>query len=225
MDGALTVKKANDMARQNEAIKTEQTFLRSNLATGGSSNVDVVQGQWQGARKPNKHSQRKMKTWSKVQNSQHVAPRKCDCCGKSPDHLKAMCPARDASCFKCKKVGYFSKMCRSAQTVDTVIKNAHSDVAFLGEMDQGDHPWLAKVHLEAVETGTLTEIKFKLDTGTGVTVISEEDYKNVGRPKLCESTKTLLGANQTVLKPSGKCCGRLSRGDAMLEEDIYVLGS
>ena len=102
-----------------------------------------------------------------------------------------MCPARDAACFKCKKVGHFSAMCRSAETVDTVIKNAHSDVAFLGEMDQGDQPWLAKADLEAVETRTLAEIKFKLDTGAGVTVISEEDYKNVGRPKLCESTKTL----------------------------------
>ena len=56
-------------------------------------------------------------------------------------------------------------------------------------------------------------------------VISEEDYTNAGRPILYESTKTLLGANQTVLKPSSKFCDRLSRGDAMLEEDIYVLGS
>ena len=127
-----------------------------------------------------------MKTWTKVQNSKQVASRKCDRCEKSPDHPKAMCPARDAACSKCKKVGHFSAMCRSARTVDTVVKNAQSDVAFLGEMDQGDQPWLTKVDLEAVETRTLTEVKFKLDTGADVTVISEEDYKNVGRPKLCE---------------------------------------
>ena len=122
-------------------------------------------------------------------------------------------------------MGHFSAICRSAKTVDTVVKNGHSDVAFIGEMAQSDQPWLAKVDLEAVETRTLTDIKFKLDTRADVTVISEEDYKTVGRPKLCESTTTLLGANQTVLKPSGKCCGRLSQGDAMLEEDIYLLGS
>ncbi|KAK2160069.1 hypothetical protein LSH36_141g10087 [Paralvinella palmiformis] len=34
----------------------------------------------------------------------------------------------------------------SVKTVDTVIKNSHSNV--LGEMDQGDKPWLAKVELE-----------------------------------------------------------------------------
>ena len=53
-------------------------------------------------------------------------------------------------------------------------------------MDQGDQPWLAKVvELEAVEKRTLTEVKFKLDTGADERVISEDDYKNVGRPKIC----------------------------------------
>ena len=54
VDGALTVKEIIDMARQNEAVKDkkEQTVLRSNLATGGSSNVDAMQGQGLGARKP-----------------------------------------------------------------------------------------------------------------------------------------------------------------------------
>ena len=49
MDCALTVKKPTDIARQNEAVKKEQSFLRSNLATEGSSNVNVMQGQ--GAKK------------------------------------------------------------------------------------------------------------------------------------------------------------------------------
>ena len=43
-------------------------------------------------------------------------------------------------------------MCLSANAVDTFIKNALYDVVFLGEIDQGDQPWLAKVDLEAVET-------------------------------------------------------------------------
>ena len=76
-------------------------------------------------------------------------------------------------------------MCRSAKTVDTVEKNAHSGVAFLGEIDQGDQPWLAKVEFEAVETSTLTKVKFKLDTGADVTVTSEEDYKK------CRKTETV----------------------------------
>ena len=114
---------------------------------------------------------------------------------------------------------------RSAKTVDKVVKNAHSDVAFLGEMDQSEQPLLAKVDFEAVETRTSTEVKFQLDTSADVTVISEKDCKNVERPKLCESTQTLFGASQTVLKPSGNFFGRLSRGDAMLEEESMSLGN
>ena len=53
MDGALTVKKNGSKKRGRQK--------GTNLATGSSSNVDVVQGQWQGARKLNKHSQRKTK--------------------------------------------------------------------------------------------------------------------------------------------------------------------
>ena len=117
----------------------EATLLRSN--------VDIVQGHGQGARKRNKYSQRKKKTCTKVQNSKHVASRKSDRCGNSPDHLKAICPARDAACFKCKKVGHFSAMCENGSTV---VRNAHSDVAFLCEMDQCDQPWLAKFDLEAL---------------------------------------------------------------------------
>ena len=77
-------------------------------------------------------------------------------------------------------------------------------------MHQDDQSGLAKVDLELVETRTLMGFKSKFDTCAVVTVISEEDYNNVVKPELCESTKTLLGANQTVLKPSVKFCGRLS---------------
>ena len=58
----------SDMTRQNEAAKKEQSFLRSNLATAGSGNIEVVEGQ--GARKPNKYSRRNPKTFKTVNKSQ-----------------------------------------------------------------------------------------------------------------------------------------------------------
>ena len=86
--------------------------------------------------------------------------RKCDHCGKLPAHQKVMCPACDTACFKCKKLGHFSTMCRSVKMVDAVVKNAEFDVAFLGEMNQGDQRPM------------------------NVIVILEEGYKSVGRVKL-----------------------------------------
>ena len=43
--------------------------------------------------------------------------------------------------------------------VETVVNN--SDVAFLGEMDDGDQPWLAKFDLEALESRILTEFRHR----------------------------------------------------------------
>ncbi|KAK2153061.1 hypothetical protein LSH36_309g02044, partial [Paralvinella palmiformis] len=62
---------------------------------------------------------------------------------------------------------------------------------------------------------------FKLDTGAVLTVISEEDYKNVGKPKLCESTKHIVGGQTKQLSnPQSNFVG-----DCNAEEYIYVLGS
>ena len=104
-------------------------FLRSNLATGGSSNVDFVQ------------------------------LTRCKVKGKTQESLTSTAKGS-------------RKLHRGKMPILVSLS--------LGEMDQGDQPWLAKVDLEAVETIILTEVKFKLDTGAEETVISEEDYKTVG---------------------------------------------
>ena len=72
--------------RQKEAVQKERSFLRSNFCTAGSRTIGILQGEC--ARNPNKHSQRKPKTWKKVQNSKQVLIRKCDRSEKSPDHQK-----------------------------------------------------------------------------------------------------------------------------------------
>ena len=43
MNSTLTLKKAIDMARQNEAAKKEQALLRNNFAAKTGGNVDFVQ--------------------------------------------------------------------------------------------------------------------------------------------------------------------------------------
>ena len=108
----------------------------------------------------------------------------------------------------------FNVIRQSAKTVDAVVNNAHSYVAFLGEMDHDGQPWLAKVDLEAVETRTLTEIKFKLYRGAVVTVISEEDCTSGGKLKLCD-LKTIVRGKPNSFDPHSQICGRLLRGDAM----------
>ena len=66
---------------------------------------------------------------------------KCNFFGRSPAHQKAMCPAREATCFNCGKVGHFGVVCRSTKSVDAISKHPDPEVAFLGEVTKNDHPW------------------------------------------------------------------------------------
>ena len=89
MNSTLTLKKAIDMARQNEAAKKEQALLRNNFAAKTYGNVDFVR-----TRKSYKPGQSKEKTKAQPKST---STRKCDCCGKSPAHQKSVCPAQHAS--------------------------------------------------------------------------------------------------------------------------------
>ena len=53
-------------------------------------------------------------------NSLQTAPgskrQSCYCCGATPGHPRSKCPARDAVCRSCTKVGHYEKVCRSKRS-------------------------------------------------------------------------------------------------------------
>ena len=83
MNSTLTLKKAIDMARQNETAKKEQALLRNNFAAKTGGNVDVVR-----TRKSYKPGQSKQK--KKKAQPQSTSTRKCDCYGRFPAHQKSI---------------------------------------------------------------------------------------------------------------------------------------
>ena len=95
LDAKLTLKKAIDAARQSEAAKREQAQMRNFLPQ--ATNVDFVK-----AKRQSKSHPTKPKMAVKPQSTKC----KCNFCGRSPAHQKAMCPAREATCFNCRKVGH-----------------------------------------------------------------------------------------------------------------------
>ena len=69
---------------------------------------------------------------------------------------------------------------------------------FLGTVqDDKSEPWTATILIND------KPIKFKLDTGADVTVISTALSKSVGESSLQPSKKTLLGPNQNKLPVAG----------------------
>ena len=109
LDAKLTLKKAIDAVRQSEDAKREQAQMRNFLPK--ATNVDFVKAE----RQPKSHPM-KPKMAGKPQSTN----RKCNFCRRSPPYQKAMYPAREATCFNCRKVCHFGVVCRSTKSVDAL---------------------------------------------------------------------------------------------------------
>ena len=154
LDAKLTLKKAIDSAGQSEAAKREQAQMRNFMPK--ATNVDFVKAKRHSMSHPTKP-----KMTAKLQSTN----RKCNFCGRSPAHQKAMCPAREAMCINCRKVCHFGAVCRSTKFVDAISKHPDPEVAFLREVIKNDDPCTSTVAMEAMRTQSRAEICFKLDTG------------------------------------------------------------
>ena len=156
-----------------------------------ATNVDFVK-----AKRQSKSHPTKPKMAVKPQSTKF----KCNFCGRSPAHQKAMCSAREVTCYNYAKVGHFGVVCRSTKSVDAISKHPDPEVAFLWEVTKNDDTWTSTVAMEAMGTQCRAEICFKLDNGEDVTVISQSNYRRAGSPSLNASTKRLVGANDNVLQ-------------------------
>ena len=128
LDSKLTLKKAID------AAKREQAQTRHFLPK--ATNVDFVK-----AKRQSKSHPTKPKIAAKSQSTNC----KCNFCGRSPAHQKAMCQAREATCFNCRRVGHFGVVCRTTKSVDAISKHPDPELASLGEVTKNDDPWTSTV--------------------------------------------------------------------------------
>ena len=123
----LTLEKAKTLVRQREAIHDQQQFLKPSF--DASASVAAVKStQKYTGRHPN---QRNSNTQWPQQTT--AGPKKCSRCGKSP-HSHEVCPAKDATCRKCKRKGHFSVMCYS-KSVQNVTECDTMDSFFLNTID------------------------------------------------------------------------------------------
>ena len=136
------------------------------------------------------------------------------------------CPARLSKCFKCGKIGYFHRLCRS--TVNNVETRTRSD----SENSNSDSDWkfLRVVTGTSVTKQWMTKlklnrrmIKFKIDTGADVTVIPSTTYV-LYYDGLLHRTKTpLVGPGQNTLKVRGWFEATFKKGNDEVKETVYVV--
>ena len=147
----------------------------------------------------------------------------CGRCGSSANHNRKTCPAFDAICRRCKSRGHYEAFCRNTKAVGVVCgedEEEFEDTFFLGKIssEEDTNPWQSSLELNQ------TDILFKIDTGTDVTVISKEIYQQLERsPKLSASWKILYGPGQHPLKLLGTFTGTIQKDNKTTEEEVFII--
>ena len=195
LDAALTLDKAKKALRQAEAVREQHLTLQGAGGQAGDSRSNPIKLDHvrpRGGPTPRQKSRRAGRPKQKQDPSKK---KQCTRCGRG-SHSRADCPARDAVCHKCHKKGHYSAQCftksvpshDSAGAIDEESLEVDVGDNFLDAVtpDEQPKPWTTKVLI-----GT-SEVTFKLDTGAGVSAVSEKVYQNLHptipllkRPKFC----------------------------------------
>ena len=214
----LTLDKAKQLIRQREAVKLQQDFLQKSLIKEETS-LDAV-------RQPT--PRRKLPTIPPTQRPPNSPPRNCRRCGRGA-HSRHSCPAKDAMCFKCNRRGHYSSQCQSTtvamistepgQVLTEDTHQHYTDTAYLNTVESTKEDiWEVKVTVDN------TVIKFKVDTGAEVTVISEALWKtlNLSEP-LRKPSLSLCGPDHTPLKVLGEVLLSLTYKGRCCTQPVYIV--
>ena len=98
MDPELTLDKAVTLARQSEAMKSQQSVVRPPTTDNSVFIEEIKNSRLTNCKKPHKSS-----------GMQRQDSPSCTRCGKSPAHTRDKCPAKVAVCRRCSKKDTFRR--------------------------------------------------------------------------------------------------------------------
>ena len=124
----------------------------------------------------------------------HQRKQKCSRCGKTPNHSRQQCPAKEAICHQCGRKGHYQSMCRTLPKQVCTVTSEVSNDPFLGVVTTPNSCNLCNVTV--LLNGNAVE--FKLDTGADVSVISEEIFKTLEISSLHTTDTNLTGAGSSA---------------------------
>ncbi len=95
--------------------------------------------------------------------------------------------------------------------------------AFMGAVEEpgpgssDSNPWMVTLEVNG------NPVKFCIDTGAEVTVISEQIHEKAGRPPPSPSNRTLRGPDTHILPVTGRFTATLKKGNLVAQEEVYVI--
>ena len=149
----------------------------------------------------------------------------CGYCGTQ--HERNRCPAYKKKCAVCGRLNHFARVCRSnmrRQHLQEVteeqgdVQEEESSNFFLGNINNFSDDWTVSININSHYN-----VKFKVDTGADVSVISYETYAALNpKPKLCSSSK-ILTTPAGKLEYIGVINCLLAYRNLSVEGEIFVM--
>lgn len=208
MDAELTLEKAVNATRQSELVKKQQSIVRG---TEGSAELPKLIG----AVNNTKKSSNKFRPENFQSSAQRI--NKCNRCGKLPNHPRSECPAKDATCLKCKKKGHYKAVCRSFGPNVNALEESDDDETFLGIISTPkSDPWKIPVVING------KKVMFKVDTGADVSVIPDTEAKKLN-VEVKETSKVLTGPCKGQLNVCGSFCTQLHTEKKSARQTVYIV--
>lgn len=169
-------------------------------------------------KRPDRSSNRSLKNRS----SSNI---KCRYCGNDFDHRRDRCPARNSRCSKCKKMGHFASACQSmpADEIDDNTDDADDEIYLDFVIDEAENSsdefWTAVIRIDG------NSVRFKLDSGSKITVISDQNPW-LDKKKLLKCTERFRGPGGVNL--TNRVLGVIPNTTiqcktGQLNENVYVM--
>ena len=147
-----------------------------------------------------------------VRKRQSNRDHRCSKCNYK--HAGRPCPAKGKQCRKCRKLNHFASCCKTKIYVKELtqqqsqysVNNNDRELFYMAEITDGAYGFQAVPDSTAPRWVTLnvcsSRVKFKIDPGADVTVISMDEYKCLtDKPQLQPSTAQLTGVSAPIITP------------------------
>lgn len=162
----------------------------------------------------------------------------CYRCG-SFQHLanEPGCPARDAECDKCTKVGHYARMCRSKQINKPNSRRVHqiedehqSDFTVKKDEELHTHVLLTETTNQIIQNITCTvkingiELPFTVDTASDVTLLNVETFdKYFVRDVLTQSNREITSYSKDIIPIIGCLQASVAYKGRKMVGNVYVV--
>lgn len=148
-------------------------------------------------------------------NKSDVPSYPCWTCGDL--HYQQTCPFRNHKCSKCNVVGHKNGYCGKKKTTPRKPNNSSNGALAIHNVNLVEHHRkYVKPRINSVFT------KLQLDTASDLTIISHDNWKRVGSPKLAKSTIKIRSASGDDVKILGLFTTTIQLNDDVTTSEVYV---